>query len=129
MSLKSLDRHGRWRCVTVAFRVSPEEAALINAQVEMSGLSKQEFIMERLLNKEITVIPSSRVYRALRDQMTNVYRELRRIRDGSRISPELEDVVELLANEYSALGDVSPSSDVEAEDKTIQTLSRWKETR
>ena len=38
MSAKSMDNHNRWRSVTVAFRVSLEEAAQLNRFV---GLSKK----------------------------------------------------------------------------------------
>ena len=122
MSEKSHDAHGRWRNVTVAFRVSPEEAKLIDAQVALSGLTKQEYITRRLLNREITVIPSSRVHRALRDQMQGVYLELRRIRNASEMSPELSTVVELLAREFSALE--GGRSDVEREDEEFRMIRR-----
>lgn len=122
MSEKSLDAHGRWRSVTVSFRVSPEEARLIDAQVALSGLTKQEYITSRLLGREVKVIPSSRVQRALRNEMQAVYLELRRIRDGSEVSPELSAVVSLLAGEFCALGEVR--SDVEREDATIQSIQR-----
>ena len=101
----------------MAFRVSPEEASLIDAQVAMSGLTKQDFITSRLLNREVTVVPSSRVQRALREQMRSVWLELRRIRDGSDVSPVLEDVLALLAEEFVALGE--ERSDVEHEDEAI----------
>lgn len=117
MSEKSLDTHGRWRSVTVAFRVSQEEARLIDAQVALSGLTKQEYITSRLLGREVKVIPSSRVQRALREHMSAVYLELRRIRDSSELSPELEAVIGLLAEEFVALGD--ERSDVEREDDRV----------
>lgn len=122
MSRKNLDVHGRLRSVTVAFRVSPEEAALIDAQVAASGLTKQSFITNRLLNREVRVIPSSRVQRALREQMKGVYLELRRLKDWSEISPELETIVELLAEEFVALG--GEKSDVLKEDEAIVNLKR-----
>ena len=122
MSEKNLDAHGRWRNVTVAFRVSPEEAKLIDAQVAMSGLTKQEYITRRLLNREVTVIPSSRVHRALREQMGKVYLELRRIRDASEMPSELTEVVELLTQEFSALK--GERSDVEREDEEFRTIRR-----
>lgn len=122
MSEKNLDKHGRWRNVTVAFRVSPEEASLIDTQVALSGLTKQEFITSCLLGRKITVIPSSRVQRALREWMSAVYLELRRIRDGSELSPELEAVIVLLAEEFSALGD--SRSDVEREDAAVRDMTR-----
>lgn len=64
MSEVNLDQHGRRRSVTVAFRVSPEEAQLIDAQVAMSGMTKQDYITARLLNRKVTVVPSSRLQKA-----------------------------------------------------------------
>lgn len=122
MSEKNRDQRGRRRSVTVAFRVSLEEASLIDAQVAMSGLTKQDFITSRLLNREVTVVPSSRVQRALREQMRSVWLELRRIRDGSDVSPVLEDVLALLAEEFVALGE--ERSDVEHEDEAIVCMRR-----
>ena len=43
-----LDRQGRWRNKVVAFRMSPEEDALLDAKVRLSGLTKQEYIIRRL---------------------------------------------------------------------------------
>ena len=123
MSRKSHDQHGRCRSVTVAFRVSPEEAALIDTQVAASGLTKQDYITSRLLNREVTVIPNSRVQKALREQMSSVYLELRRIRDASQISPELEAVVSILTNEFLALGE-QRFSEVIQEDSVIHGLTR-----
>lgn len=41
---RSLDYKGRWRNHTVAFRVSDEEAKLLNDLVALSGLTKQECV-------------------------------------------------------------------------------------
>ena len=42
MSAKNLDQHGRWRNITVAFRVSPKEDAIIESAVKANGLTKQD---------------------------------------------------------------------------------------
>ena len=55
MSAKSMDKHNRWRSVTVAFRVSPEEAEQLNRFVRLSGLSKQDYLIRRILHQEVTV--------------------------------------------------------------------------
>lgn len=44
MSLKNRDEHNRWHNKTVAFRVSPEEDAQIERYVQLSGLTKQDYI-------------------------------------------------------------------------------------
>ena len=55
MSVKVLDRQGRWRNKIVAFRVSPEEDEQLEAAVRLSGLTKQDYIIRRLQEKEIVI--------------------------------------------------------------------------
>ena len=69
MSAKNLDTHNRWRNKTVAFRVSPEENKQIDAAVRLSGLTKQDYITRRLLDRAVVVQGNPRVYKALRDQL------------------------------------------------------------
>ena len=96
MSAKNTDDHNRWRSVTVAFRMSPEEAEKLNAFVRLSGLSKQDYLIRRVLQQEVTVIGSSRVYKALREQMASVMEELKRIEAGQKIDDELLDVIRMM---------------------------------
>lgn len=42
---RTLDAKGRWRNRTVGFRVSEEEAKMIDHMVALSGLTKQEYIV------------------------------------------------------------------------------------
>mgnify|MGYP000955191771 CR=1 FL=1 len=77
MSEKLLDAQGRHRKTTVSFRVSPEEAEVLDRMVAASGLTKQDYITSCLLDHEITIIPSSGTYKGLYDEMWRVYRELR----------------------------------------------------
>ena len=55
MSLKNRDERNRWRNKTVAFRVSPEEGSLIERYVQLSGLTKQDYITRRLTHKDVMV--------------------------------------------------------------------------
>ena len=72
MSAKNLDKHNRWRNKTVAFRVSPEEDAQIETAVKLTGLTKQDYIIRRLLCRDVVVQGNPRVYKALRDQLAAV---------------------------------------------------------
>ena len=96
MSAKSMDNHNRWRSVTVAFRMSPEEAEQLNRFVRLSGLSKQDYLIRRVLRQEVTVIGSSRVYKTLRDQMAITLEELKRIETGQAVDDELLDVIRMM---------------------------------
>ena len=103
MSEKNLDRNGRWRNITVAFRVSPEENERINAAVRISGLTKQEYMVRRLLERDVIVQPSSRIFKALRDQMTEILSELKRIENGAGVDADLLAVIEMVAVTYNGL--------------------------
>ncbi len=96
MTAKSLDRQGRWRNKTVAFRVSPEEDRQIETAVRLSGISKQDFIVRRLQEKEITVVGNPKVYKALKNELASVLDELHRIESGGEVSRDLLDTIELI---------------------------------
>ena len=97
MSAKNLDNHNRWRNRQVAFRLSPEEADLLDTYVRLSGLTKQDYITRRLLNRDIVVQGNPRVYKALRDQLAAVLGELRRMEAGGGVDGELMEIINLIA--------------------------------
>ena len=97
MSAKNLDKHNRFRSITVGFRVSPEEADELNAAAALSGLPKQEYCYRRCMNREVIVQGNPRVYKALKGQMIKIYEKLRRISDSKEISPEMLETINLIA--------------------------------
>ena len=100
---KNLDYKGRWRNKTVAFRVSEEEAKLINDLVALSGLTKQDYIIRRLQCRDVVVQGNPRVYKALRNQMTDIYEELKRMERCSEPNDELLYTIQLIAETMNGL--------------------------
>ena len=100
---KNVDNKGRWRNRTVAFRVSEEEAKLLDDCVRLSGLTKQDYIIRRLLHREVVVQGNMRVYKALRNQMADIYTELQRITQESEISDEFQYTLQLVAETLNGL--------------------------
>ena len=96
MSAKNVDNHNRFRNITVGFRVSPEENEAINAAVKLSGLPKQEYCYRRCLERDIVVQGNPRVYKALRDQLAAVHKELQRIENAGGVTDELLELIELI---------------------------------
>ena len=96
MSAKNVDRHKRFRNITVGFRVSPEENEALNAAVKLSGLPKQEYCYRRCLERDIVVQGNPRVYKALRDQLAAVLTELQRIENAGGVTDELLELIELI---------------------------------
>ena len=96
MSAKNLDNKGRFRSRTIGFRVSPEEDAQINVAVSLSGLTKQDYIVKRLLCRDIVVQGNPRVYKALKDRLGEVLDELKRIESGAGVDKELLENIKLI---------------------------------
>ena len=100
---KNLDYKGRWRNKTVAFRVSEEEAKLIDTQVALSGLTKQDYIIRRLQCRDVVVQGNPRVYKALRNQMADIYEELKRLESASEANDELLYTIQMIAEIMNGL--------------------------
>ena len=105
---KSLNYKGRWRNHTVAFRVSDEEAKLLNDLVALSGLTKQDYITRRLLCRDVVVQGNPRVYKALKNQMAAIYEELKRMESISPDNDELLYTLQVIAITLDGLNRENP---------------------
>jgi len=103
MSLRVYDGRGRWRSKIVSFRISPEEDEQLETAVALSGLTKQEYIIRRLQCRDVVVIGNPRVYKALRNQLSTVLDELKRLETGEKISVDLLDTINLIAVTMSGM--------------------------
>lgn len=96
--VKTLDSKGRWRNKSVAFRMSPEEAEQLNCFSRLSGLTKQEYLISRALQREITVNGNPRVYKALHGLFTEVLDELKRLDDVSEADTDLLELISYMSS-------------------------------
>ena len=103
MSAKNVDRHNRFRSITVGFRVSPEEQEELNRAVALSGLPKQEYCYRKCMDRDVVVQPNPRVHKALRNQMTAILTELERIAAGDSVPDELLSTINLIATTMDSL--------------------------
>ena len=96
MSAKNNDIKGRWRNINISFRVSPEEDYKIDMYVETSGLSKREYICQKLLNTDITVYPNIRVEKYFDKYLIELTSELKRLEKIEQDSDVLENITYLV---------------------------------
>lgn len=96
MSAKVYDGKGRFRGKIVSFRCSEEENTLLNAAVKLSGLTKQDYIISKVTNREVVVQPNTRVYKALKDKLGEVLAELKRIESSGKVDGDLIDLIRLI---------------------------------
>ena len=103
MSAKARDEHGRWRCQTIGIRISPEENAKINQLVALSGMTKQDYCINRMLQRDVVVVGNPRVHKALKNQMEQLYLEFSRLCSAAEIPPETLQVLEYMSKIYDAM--------------------------
>ena len=96
MSLKLCGGKGRWRNKTIGFRLSPEENEQLEVAVRLSGLTKQDYITQRILCRDVVVQGSPRVYKALRNELAAVLGELQRIGAGETVGEEMLETIQLI---------------------------------
>ena len=106
---KTLDNKGRWRNVIVSFRMSSEERDDLNVRVKLSGLTKQDYIIKRLSERDIVVQPNTRVYKALRNQMAEILAELKRINNSADIDSDLLDIIQITTQTCNGLAEKEKS--------------------
>ena len=59
--------------------MSNEEVTLLNNLVLLSGLTKQDYIIKRLLCKDVVVVGNMRVYKALKNYMEQIFTEMKKL--------------------------------------------------
>ena len=124
MSEKNLDKHGRLRSKTVAFRMSPEEANLLDRLVAISGLTKQDYIISKLSDMTVKVVPSCRMQKSMEEAILLIYRELLRITDADSVSPELAALMEKVGSIFANLTEDEIAEKLPSDESTIIDLKK-----
>ena len=84
MSEKNRDDKNRWRNVTIAFRMSPEENEELNNRVKLSGFrTKQDYIIQSVLHQKVVATGNPLMLVQFRQNLQRIERELERIEKAS----------------------------------------------
>lgn len=114
----------RKRTISKAFRVSREEGERIEPLAKVAGVTQQEYIMDKIGDKEITVVPDIRINRMLRDAMHQVYQELCRLHDCSTMDERLIVKIELLSDLFVDIAGDASRGELEKEDNLIAEMGQ-----
>lgn len=100
MSAKNLDSKGRLRSRVVGFRMSEEESEELNKKVALSGMNKQDYIIESLFKRKIRIVGGRKVIREVQMQLEAILEELQFLDDNTDIEEDiivpLKTVLEVL---------------------------------
>lgn len=102
------------RSKTMAFRCTLEEHKLICEMAAWSGMSRQDYIIAKLTDTQVEVIPSVSVQKALRDSIAELTKEVHLASSYGELSESLRQRVELVMGFFLALGE---SFDAPAEEE------------
>lgn len=90
MSEKNRDDKNRWRNVTIAFRMSPEENEELNNRVKLSGFrTNQDYIIQSVLHQKVVAMGNPLMLVQFRKNLQQIERELERIEKASDMDGEL----------------------------------------
>lgn len=107
MSEKRTDKKNRWRNKVVAFRMSPQEAAELDTMVSLSGLSKQDYLIQCCLQHEIKVVCGRKVARQMQMYLEAVLEELQFSEDeevNEEVLVPLKHILKILDKDESEAG-------------------------
>ena len=104
MTEKIYDQQGRWRNKIVAFRISPGENEQLNRLVKISGQTKQDYIITRLLEKEFVVMKNPRVYKGLKELLSETRDKMNELVEKSEMPDE--DTKEIIRIMTEVIGDM-----------------------
>lgn len=90
MSEKNRDDKNRWRNVTVAFRLSPEENGELTNRVKLSGCrTRQEYIIQSILHQKVVATGNPLMLVSFRKNLQHIESELERLEKAEDMDPEL----------------------------------------
>lgn len=124
MPVKNLDSYGRRRSKIIAFRMSTEEVRLFDQLVAVSGMTKQDYIISKLSDTTMKVVPSSRMQKGLEEGMLLIYRELLRITNSCEVSPELAALTEKVDAIFADLSEGEIAERLPSDENAIIDLER-----
>lgn len=104
MTEKVYDQQGRWRNKIVAFRISHGENEQLNRLVKISGQTKQDYIITRLLETEFVVMKNPRVYKGLKELLAETRDKLNELVEKSEMPDE--DTKEIIRIMTKVIGDM-----------------------
>lgn len=81
--------------ITLAFRISREDAARVQLLSDLSGMMRQDYIRERVLDREVTVYPNIRVRKYLEQYLIEVRDELKKVsgKPAAELLQKLDDIL------------------------------------
>ena len=103
MSAKNVDKHNRFRCITVGFRVSPEEKERIEERIALSGLMKSEYFINSCLDNKVIAYGNVRTFEKIKQSLIDIEEHLSRIERTDELDPVVMEQLLMILELYQGL--------------------------
>lgn len=125
MSEKNRDSKNRWRNVTIAFRMSPEEDAELDLRVKLCGYqTRQEYIIESVLHQKVTAVGNPLMLVQFRKQLKGIEEELKRLTTLEDADEELFTPIRTMLEGFLGVGvDMHRANEIRPLMKRISVLA------
>ena len=90
-----------------------QENEQINEFVRLCGISKQQYLINNMLKKDVIVKGNPRVFKTLQSEMTRIIKQLYRIRDSTELSEEQLEHIKDITELYLKLMNKDSNSDMQ----------------
>ena len=98
---KQKDKHvksdkNRKRRATIVFRTTEKNREIIFSKIALSGLNRQDYMTDAILNAPIKVVATRNVIDQCKTELQNIFAELRRINGYENIAEKDKYVLEMI---------------------------------
>lgn len=98
MSAKNMDHHNRFRSKTICFKVSPEENELLDTTISLLGITKQDYLVARILDSPLKIQGNCKIHRNVSKALNEVFLQLKNLHPNQEIDIALLEKIERITN-------------------------------
>lgn len=101
--MRNYEKYNRKRNIYIGFRLSPEEKQRLDKFVKLSGMTERDYVAKRSLQEEIVVVGNTKVFKALKEEFTELISELKRIKNSNELSGETMKIINFALKIYAEM--------------------------
>ncbi len=102
---KKKDEHNRKRDIIVNFRMSPEERAELEQRILLSGMKKQDYMIQSSLRQKIEIVANRKMLMDIQGRMDEIETELKRVTSADALDMEKLAGLKMIAELFQAVNE------------------------
>ena len=102
---KKKDEHNRKRDIIVNFRMSLEERAELEQRILLSGMKKQDYMIQSSLKQKIEIVANRKMLMNIQNRMDEIEEELKRVASVDALDMEKLAGLKMIVELFRAVND------------------------